>query len=329
MEMRESLRANQRAAEIMRAAGDLWQLASTLGQLCGNLVSLGRLDEVRQTAQELLPLAERLGNYGALWYHCMTEGMVDFLETGDPDALEAFARRSNQLCEHGGMAWVSLGWSWLALAEFLRGNWETAILHAETAEGLAPASVLWGVEWALHFEYRAYAGQRDEALAMLDARRAELPRWGEPGGWGGWLMLLSVVEGLIVLGEMDQAAELYPLVRHCMERTRVVNTFLNDARLLERIAAMAAAAGSQWEAAEAHFARALEQAERLPHRLEKAHTQRFYGRFLLERGADGDPDRARSLLQQAVAGYRSMRMPRHEAMARELLTRTGTARSHG
>jgi hypothetical protein len=85
---------------------------------------------------------------------------------------------------------------------------------------------------------------------------------------------------------------------------------------------MAAAAGSQWEVAEAHFAAALEQAETLPHRPEQAHTRRFYGRFLIERGGAGDRDRARTLLEQAVTGYRGMGMPRHEVMARELLQQT-------
>jgi hypothetical protein len=134
-------------------------------------------------------------------------------------------------------------------------------------------------------------------------------------------MLLSAVEGLVALGEMEQAAALYPLVRHCMERTRVVNAYPNDARLLERVAAMAAAAGSRWEVAEAHFAAALEQAATLPHRPEQAHTLRFFGLFLLERDGASNRDRARMLLEQAAAGYRKMRMPRHEAMARELLQR--------
>src|SRR5205085_10863446 len=124
--------------------------------------------------------------------------------------------------------------------------------------------------------YRAYAGQRDEALAMLEAQRPQLPRSGEAAGMGPWLMLLAAVEGLVVLGEREQAAALYPIVHHCMDRTRVVNAYPDDAKLLDRMAGMAAAAGSQWEAAEAHFTTALEQAERLPHRPEQAHTRRFY-----------------------------------------------------
>ena len=123
-----------------------------------------------------------------------------------------------------------------------------------------------------------------------------------------------------MLGEMEQAAVLYPLVRGCVERTGVV-TSIPYGQLHERIAGMAAAAGSRWEAAEAHFAAALEQAETLPHRPEQAHTQRFHGRFLIERGGADDRDRARTLLEQAAAAYRSMGMPRHEAMARELLQR--------
>jgi tetratricopeptide (TPR) repeat protein len=321
MEMHESLQACVRGADILRAAGEPWMLVSTLGFHCESLINLGRLDDARRVDAELRPLAERLGNAAALWHSVMLQGTLAFCETGDLDALEACARQEIELCDQAGLGFASWGWSWRAVAAFHRGDWEAAVLHAERAEALATPTILWGLEWALHFEYLAYAGRRDEALAMLDARRSQLPRAGEPAGWGPWLMLLSAVEGLIVLGEMDQAAVMYPLVRHCMERTRVVNAYPNDARLLERVAAMAAAAGSRWEVAEAHFAAALEQAATLPHRPEQAHTLRFFGLFLLERDGASNRDRARMLLEQAAAGYRKMRMPRHEAMARELLQR--------
>lgn len=241
------------------------------------------------------------------------DAVVDFYETGDPEALRDFAQRDIEPCEKAGLVWVCHGWAWLALAEFLRGDWEAAIRHAEKADALSPPSTMKGTEWGLHFEYRAYAGQRDEALAMLEARWAELPRPGQPNGWGPWIMLLHVVEGLVVLGEEEQATELYPLVRECIERTGVVSSVLNDGRLPDRIAGMAAAA-SEWETAEAHFATALEQSEKLPHLPERAHTQRFFAQMLLRRDAPGDRERAVALLADAAEAYRRMGMPRHREM---------------
>jgi tetratricopeptide (TPR) repeat protein len=324
MEMERARQTCLRGAEVTRAAGDLWTLASVLGFLSESLVNLGRFDEAIAVDEEARPLAERLWNAGALWHSVMVQGAITFCRTGNLDALEGSARKAIDVCEHAGLGFASWGWSWMALAEFLRGNWDAAVLHAAKAETLAPpTTIIWGVEWALHFEYLAHAGRRDEALAMLDERRTQLPRFGEPAGWGPWLMLVSVVEGLIVLREIEQAAALYPLVRHCMERTGCVDAYPNDCRLLERVAGMAAAAGGRGESAEAHFARALEQAESLPHRPEMAHTQRWYGHFLIERRCAGDLERAHELLEEAVAGYGRMGMPRHEAMARELLAQTG------
>ena len=210
----------------------------------------------------------------------------------------------------------------MATTGFLRGDWDTALAHAAKAEELSPPSVINGAEWALRLEYCAYAGRREEVSAMLAARRAELPRLGEPCGWGGWVMLGGAIESLVVLGETDAAAELYPLVRWCMERTGSVILMQSDCRLLERLAGMAAAAGSDWTAAEAHYRRALEQSETLPHRPEQAHTRRVYADMLLRRDGAGDRERARTLLAEAESLYQAMGMPKHTAMAQALAAKS-------
>lgn len=153
---------------------------------------------------------------------------------------------------------------------------------------------------------------------MMAARRDELPRLGEPSGWGQWAMLWGFMESHIVLGDLDAAAGLYSLIRWCAERTGNVFLIQPDCRLLERGAAMAAAAGSDWDVAEAHFLIALEQAEKLPHRPEQANTRRHYGAMLLRRGGPGDADRADQLLTEAEALYRSMGMPRHVDLTRAI-----------
>ncbi|MGH9008361.1 MAG: tetratricopeptide repeat protein [Acidimicrobiia bacterium] len=114
----------------------------------------------------------------------------------------------------------------------------------------------------------------------------------------------------------DPPAELYPLVRWCAERTGNVVLMQPDCRLLERGAGMAAAAGSNWDVAEAHFLTALEQAEKVPHRPEQANTRRFYADMLLRRAGPGDADRAGQLLAEAEALYRAMGMPRHVELTR-------------
>jgi hypothetical protein len=96
-------------------------------------------------------------------------------------------------------------------------------------------------------------------------------------------------------------------------------TAVPDGRLLERVAAIAAAAGRQWEAAEEHFLDALRQADELPHRLEQAETRRFYARMLLERDGPGDRAEAAQMAAEAADLYRRMGMPRHFELAAGLL----------
>ena len=318
MESRVAVESFVRSADVLRAAGEPWQLSVGLGFVAFSSPGAGRFAEARGVAAEGHPLAERLGNHAAAMQCGRGVAMADWCETGDVDALEAFAHRDMQLCRDAGLPWVSWSWCWLAVAAFFRGDWEAALLDAEKGDGLSPPGVINGVEWALHFEYRAYAGARDDALAMLAARRADLPRLGEHNGWGAWAILASVLEGLMALGERKDAAELYPLLRWCIERTGNVILMQPDCRLLERAAGMAAAAGSNWDAAESHFTTALEQAAALPHRPEQAQVRRSYADMLLRRDASGDVARADELLAEAESLYRDMRMPKHLAMAQAL-----------
>jgi hypothetical protein len=63
------------------------------------------------------------------------------------------------------------------------------------------------------FRQMAYIGARAGALAILDEKRGWLPSSGRPNSGGSWSMLALVIEGLVILGEHSQAAQLYPLAR--------------------------------------------------------------------------------------------------------------------
>jgi class 3 adenylate cyclase/tetratricopeptide (TPR) repeat protein len=59
---REAVDAAMRAAELLRSAGDLWNLADALWETEWSLLSLGRLDEAAKMGQELEPLAARVAD---------------------------------------------------------------------------------------------------------------------------------------------------------------------------------------------------------------------------------------------------------------------------
>jgi DNA-binding SARP family transcriptional activator len=315
MHQAECAEAGLEAAELLRAAGDLWGWTSALGWTTIALVDIGRFDEALRIQAEHEPLAERLGNHPALMQARRVRTMVDFCIAPDLAALEAYAHADVEFVRGAGLPWFIHAIDWIGLARFLAGNWDTARAPFEEAFALDPPSALNGLPRALLFEYLAYTGDREAALALLDeADDNRLPKAGEPNGWGKWIMLLSAVEGLYVLGERDRAAGFYDLVVECIERTRTICPTYNDMRLPQRTAGIAAAAGCCWDKAEEHFRTALRQATELPHLPEAAHTRRFFAAMFLERDGPGDRAEAAVLIEEARELYRSMGMPKHAAM---------------
>jgi hypothetical protein len=185
------------------------------------------------------------------------------------------------------------------------------------ADEVAPT--LAGNDWSFLFLFSAYAGRRDEALAILREQHNNMPKPGQIASMGSWSLALVAVEGLDLLGERAGAAELYPVVLEAQKTGRVLRT--HDARLLETVAGIAAAAGGRWDVAERHFSEALRVARELPHLLEQPEIRRFHAQMLLDRDDPGDVDRARVFLGEARKGYERVGMLRHERMAADLLHR--------
>jgi tetratricopeptide (TPR) repeat protein len=129
-------------------------------------------------------------------------------------------------------------------------------------------------------------------------------------------MLALVVEGLFILGEKSEAAQLYPLVRELVDTGVVIWPIF---RFTHTIAGIAAASARQWEAAEEHFKTAMQQAESIPNLLEQAEIRRFHAMMLLERAGKGDRAKARQLLGEALETYTRIGMPRHVEITQTLL----------
>jgi class 3 adenylate cyclase/tetratricopeptide (TPR) repeat protein len=314
MEHQEVLEAGARAAEVFRAAGDVWNLVNVSGFMAYSFTAMGRFDESRAWIAEFRPLAERLGNATAILQHSRMSGLIEFFSSGDIDRLEALGTADREFCERTGMPWGS-GWSWMGLARFLRGDWDEALPLFSEAARREPPTALQGWNAALLFECLAYRGEKREALGLLDARVLPRPEEPETWTWGAACMVAAAVDGLTILGERDRAAALYPALVGVFQRTGVICPAYDDGRLYERAAGIAALAGCQWELAEEHFRTALRQGAELPHRLEEAHTRRWYGQMLLERGGPGDREQADEVLHQATRDYQRMGMPRHQELA--------------
>jgi class 3 adenylate cyclase/tetratricopeptide (TPR) repeat protein len=316
MQASEALDLNLRAVEGARESGDLWFLSGALVWVQYARLYLGHLDEVGTVGQEADALATRLGNLGALYAIRRGSGARELMITGDIDEFQRFAERDMELCRTTGAAYISNSHSALGLVHFWRGRWEEALEEFQEAAELEPAGMLAGMDWGYLFLARAYVGDRDSALTLLNQKRGDLPHLGRPNAVGTWIMLLAVVEGLAVLGEREEVGTLYPSVLAATETGVIV---LWWGRLLQLFGGMAAAAAGKWEQADDHFQTALRQAHELPHKIEQAEVRRWYARMLIDRDAPGDRDKARQLLTEAIAMYGQIGMPKHIEMAEAIL----------
>lgn len=315
LEHRQLFAVGTQAVSMFRAEGDLVGLIRTAGMLCDSHAYLGRFADAEGWTGQFLPIAARLGDQGALLQLRRFAGLAPVLRTGDLDALAALGDTDRAFAENNGMPWAS-GWAWQGWARFLRGDWREALPLFR--EAVARDSLL-GYDVGLLLDALAYLGESDEAAAVI--QQWSLPLCDDPESWtiGRSLLLAAAPESLVLLGKHDDAAALYPLLLAMHERTGVICPGYDDARLYERSAGIAAAAGEQWDLADAHFQTALRQAAELPHPIEAAHTGRWYGRMLVERGRDADRERAAAVLAAAVDTYDRLCIVRHRDLTAALL----------
>jgi tetratricopeptide (TPR) repeat protein len=313
---REAVDAGMRGAELLRSAGDLWHLADALVATQWSLLSLGRLDEAARIGQELEALAARVGHLGDLLIARAVRAVWELMLRGDIDAFQESMRDGLELARSIGYGWVSHFHAYLGLGHFWEGRWEEALQEFQEGARLEQAGFYAGAAPGCLFLFKAYAGDSDGALRILEEKRENLPRPGQPNTLGAWIMLETAVEGLAVLGERKEAAELYPLVLEAIDSGALTISFY---RLLQIVAGIGAAAGGQWDKAEEHCRTALRQAHEIPVIIDQPEARRWYARMLLDRNAPGDRDKARRLLTQAIAMYRQIGMPKHVEMADALL----------
>jgi tetratricopeptide (TPR) repeat protein len=301
-----------------------WQRALQLRTLHQTLLYLGRLEEAARIADELEPLAKKIGQSYSIALCLDTRAWVEFGKTPNLAKLETDFQQFSESGQKARFAfWKALSEVQLSLADFFRGNWAGALLHARASCSLKRGSSIDGLGVGMLFRQMAYAGDRASAFEILDEKRTWLARSGQQNTRGSWWMLALVIEGLVMLGEQAQAAQLYPLIPEFLDTGAVV--LCPIFRFTQTIAGIAAAAARRWEAAEEHFQMAMQQAESVPHRLEQSEIRRFQAMMLLDRAVPGDREKARTLLSEALETYSHIGMPRHIEMTQKLLSQITAA----
>jgi tetratricopeptide (TPR) repeat protein len=313
-----------RSEQSAKAESSPWQRALQLRILHQSLLYLGQLDEAARIRGILEPLARRIGQSYAIALSVSSRAWAEFGRAQDLAKLETDLRQTPASRQTARFTyWQALLEVQLSLAEFFRGNWASALSHAQAACRPESGGAIEGFGVGTLFRQMAYAGDRIGALAILDEKRTRLPVSGRPNTRGSWLMLALVIEGLVMLGERSQAEELYPLVGELLDTGAVA--LWPIFRLTHTIAGVAAAAARQWRAAEDHFGIALQHAEAFPQRLEQAEIRRFHAMMLIDRAAPSDREKAQTLLSEALADYTFIGMPRHIEMTQALLGQASIA----
>jgi tetratricopeptide (TPR) repeat protein len=317
--LREAAEDGFSSERLAGAEASPWQRALQLRVLHQVLLSLGRLEDAVRIADELEPLALKIGQAYSVALCLSTRAWIEFGREGDLAKLETGfeqVSKSDQKVRFG--FWEVLSEVQLTQLDFIRGDWAGALSHARASCWADPVlSSINGFGEGNLLRQLAYAGNRDSALGIFREKLELLPRSGQQNTRGSWWMLAQMIEGLVVLGEREQAGKLYPLVRELLDTGAVALWPIS--RFTQTIAGIAAAAAEEWKAAEDHFQTAMQQAASFPQVLEQAEICRFHAMMLIDRAARGDREKAHKLLREALETYTRIGMPRHIRLTQALL----------
>jgi tetratricopeptide (TPR) repeat protein len=124
--------------------------------------------------------------------------------------------------------------------------------------------------------------------------------------WEG--AMIALVEVARIAGEREVASRLYELLLPFEDHFSVISLNVSTLGPIGRALGVLAAMTGEYARAEEHFERTLELTRRIGAVPHTARTSVDYARFLLERGADEDGERARVLLDSAAAISRDLGM---------------------
>jgi DNA-binding SARP family transcriptional activator/tetratricopeptide (TPR) repeat protein len=327
MRFEQILEPGRRATEALRRAGAQWELAGALPFLSVGCVLVGRFEEADVLTAELEPLAQRLGHSAAAAAGRLASFVMQAAQTADLDTLEALSTAHMRMAQDTDSRYfLAQAHTLRGIVDLWRGEWvDTRRAMLEGAR-LATPGFAFGSHHGFLCLLLALEGRGGEAFNVLDDVADRRPHAGRASTLGQWNLALLGAEAAGLLMDTDPARRHYPMVVAALATGALMRQY--DGGLLQRVAGMAAAAAGLHEQAEQHFETALQQSETLPHLMERPQVRHFYADFLLGRDAAGDRERAVGLLTQAVLGYHSIGMPRHEAMAQRLLAQAeaGTRR---
>jgi tetratricopeptide (TPR) repeat protein len=302
-----------RAIEIVRRVGTPSELGAILGAAIIGYLGNNRFDDIEAIWNEALEITVKHGDFGNEMHARVMHGLV-LCYRGRLEEGRALLSERADWCRRTGFAWSGIIIEMLGMAEFWRGDWDSARRIAEEINEAPIIGTMEGIEPAFRMLLLAYTGDA-EAQVLMERLRPRLAVVGRKNQIGAWLVSICMLEAAAVLGQREACAELYPLAVQLDEDGTHIAW---NKGLSERHAAVAAAAGGQWERAETHFAGAEAKAAAAGNRLEQAEILRWRAQMLLWRNAPNDIVQALEQLALAARAYCELGMQRHVGLAEQM-----------
>jgi class 3 adenylate cyclase/tetratricopeptide (TPR) repeat protein len=289
-------------------AGDRWLEGVPLQRIPSALLGLGRLREAAATADTAVALGRETQNWAGCSVALGTAVLIA-AATGEFAVAETRARETLTMVRRARYGWAGPYFlPALAGARAVRGATteaadalEILVTPGQVFDDPGPAIQL--LAWVYQQLVRAHAGPIDD-----DTRR-RLRRLANAGA-APEIVNLAGFSALVELGDWLEdsalAAAPYAALRAAAERGVVFT--IGWSFLVARVLGVAAAHARDWESAETHLSGAALMAERIGALPELARTRFDHARMLVARGAGGDRNRARALLEQAAAGFTALDM---------------------
>jgi len=334
---------SREAVELARRAGNPAALAYALDGRAAAIVAPDTVAECLALGSELREVAERIGDaeravQGHL-HRIIAQFQVGDVRGAEAD-LEAASRIAEELRQPAQLSMVWGAQAMLALATGRLAEGEELVPRAFAVGERAQPGIaipVYGLQRYTLCDFRGSPEAMEPAirdlaaeyparpafrcvLAHLYARLGRLPdarrALADLGGDGfsalpfdqEWLYGMSfLAETSALLDDAGSAGRLYGLL-HPWAALNVVDQAEGIRGSVSRYLGILATSLERWSEAEAHFEEALARNESMGLRPWLAHTQHDYARMLLTRVGRGDRERARELLDAALALYRELGM---------------------
>ena len=309
----EAIESGRLSMKQLRNAGDVWTFCDAAGWTSLALIANAQTPEAMQVAREGDEMAKRLDHIGAQILTGRTLLLGNALTgEGDLASYEETLESDFELCRRINSPWIAQSFAWRGAVAQLRGRIEEAAEFFDQAIALEPPSAFTGVGLGFKLLNPAYAGRRDEVVALIERAQSLLPER-LPATWGSQAVLMGIAQAAVIAGIEEWVDKVYE--RICEAARFVPHTWF-DGVIVSRVAGMCAMTLGRLEEAEEHFQAAFRLVEEIPDRLDEPRVHYWYARMLVERG---DAGAARDHFERALDGFRRLGMPLHIEWASERL----------